>query len=103
MGDSQWGVSVGHQNLSLPMMVNARFLSMNSPTKRRYPPPDAIIHSGLVNLEFGHWGRLRNNMDQQTNIQPEAQPESQSETREELAQQIVVNIRHLFEEASSDE
>ena len=46
-------------------------------------------------------------MDQQTNnqpdVQPEIQPESQSHIREELVQHIVVNIRQLFEEASSDE
>ena len=50
-------------------------------------------------------------MDQQTNnqsdartvAQPEAQPEGQIRAREELVQHIVVNIRHLFEEATSDE
>ena len=50
-------------------------------------------------------------MDQQTNNQPdartevqlEAQPEGQIRAREELVQHIVVNIRQLFEEATSDE
>ncbi len=46
-------------------------------------------------------------MDQQTNIGPEAQPETrpeaQSQSREDLVPAIVVNIRQLFEEASSDE
>ena len=42
-------------------------------------------------------------MDQQPNIGPEAQPEAQSQSREDLVPAIVVNIRQLFEEASSDE
>ena len=46
-------------------------------------------------------------MDQQTNIEPEQEPESlaevQTSPREELVQAIVLNIRQLFEAASSDE
>ena len=42
-------------------------------------------------------------MDQQANIQREIQPEAQSQPREELVQAIVVDIRQLFEEATSDE
>lgn len=42
-------------------------------------------------------------MDQQANIQPDIQLEAQSQPREELVQAIVVNIRQLFEQESSDE
>ena len=42
-------------------------------------------------------------MNQQADIEPEVQAEAQSQPREELVQAIVVNIRQLFEEATSDE
>lgn len=54
-------------------------------------------------MGVGLQGQLGDKMDQQTNNQPDVQPESQSHIREELVQHIVLNIRQLFEEASSDE
>ena len=46
-------------------------------------------------------------MNQQTNnppeVQPENQPEAPGQTHEELVQHIVVNIRQLYEESTSDQ